>query len=98
MEILNESNFNEAIKEKVLIDFYADWCGPCKMLSEVFDEVKNELKVDVKKVNVDDCQNIAREYGIMSIPTIVLFENGNVVKKHTGFLNAEELIDFTNGK
>lgn len=72
----------------VLVDFYADWCGPCKMLGPVIEEFANEVdpsKVSVTKVNVDDLEEIAAEYGVYSIPTIILFKNGEVADKLVGY-------------
>lgn len=85
-------NFNEEIANKrILVDFYADWCGPCKMQGEV---LKNFQTLDVLKVDVDKYPNIAKAYGIMSIPTIMLFENGNVLRSNVGFMNIGDLENF----
>lgn len=93
--IKNHDQFNEVIKkDKVLIDFYAEWCGPCKMLSPILEKVSNDLKVDTYKVNVDEVEDLAREYAIMSIPTLLLFEKGELVNKHVGFMVEEELREF----
>ena len=79
----------------VLIDFWATWCGPCKMLSPVVDEVAEELqgKVKVGKVNVDEEQDLAKSFGIMSIPTLVLIKNGKVVKTSVGVVSKSEIIE-----
>lgn len=93
--IKNHDQFNDVIKkDKVLIDFYAEWCGPCKMLSPILEKVSNDLKVDTYKVNVDEVEDLAREYAIMSIPTLLLFEKGELVNKHIGFMVEEELREF----
>ena len=93
--IKNHDQFNEVIKkDKVLIDFYAEWGGPCKMLSPILEKVSNDLKVDTYKVNVDEVEDLAREYAIMSIPTLLLFEKGELVNKHIGFMVEEELREF----
>ena len=93
--IKNHDQFNEVIKkDKVLIDFYAEWCGPCKMLSPILEKVSNDLKVDTYKVNVDEVEDLAREYAIMSIPTLLLFEKGELVNKHIGFMVEEDLREF----
>lgn len=85
-------NFNEEIANKrILVDFYAEWCGPCKMQGEV---LKDFQTLDVLKVDVDKYPNIAKAYGIMSIPTIMLFENGNVLKSNVGFMNIGNLENF----
>ena len=91
----NEKDFNELIKEgKVLVDFYADWCGPCKMIGPVLEEIANENSdIEVVKVNVDNFENIARNYGIMSIPTLIVFENGKEVNKSIGFVDKDGILD-----
>ena len=96
---INSVEFKEAIKEgRVVVDFFATWCGPCKMLSPVMDEISNELSdINFYKVDVDKNEDIAREYGIMSIPTIIIFENGKVVNSLVGLRSKTELIDVIKG-
>ena len=77
-----------------VIDFYATWCGPCKMFGPVFEDASKENDFNFIKLDVDKYSDIAREYGIMSIPTIILFENGKEVKMFTGFMNKEEFVKF----
>lgn len=89
----NDQNFKELIKEgKVIVDFFATWCGPCKMLGPVLEKVAESYK-DVKfvKIDVDECPNISKEFGIMSVPTLLKFENGNLIDKRIGYQNIEEL-------
>ena len=85
-------------KEKVLVDFYADWCGPCKMMSPIVDEIAEELKEKVKvgKINSDDNMNLAEKYGIMSIPTILVIKEGNVVKTFVGVTDKTTIINEIN--
>jgi len=85
-------NFDDLIKEKVLVDFYADWCGPCKMLGPELEKVESDLSV--VKVNVDEHEEIARSYGVMSIPTIVLFNNSQEIKRNIGFINKSKIEEF----
>lgn len=93
--IKNEEEFNEVIKkDKVVIDFYAEWCGPCKMLSPILDKVSKEMSLDTYKVNVDEVEDVARQYGIMSIPTVMIFEKGKMTKKNVGFMDETELREF----
>ena len=96
MEIIhleNEKQFQELIKtNKVLVDFFATWCGPCKMLGPVLEKVESNLKVI--KVDTDEFENLARSYGVMSIPTLVLFEKGNEVKRNIGFIDKNNLEKF----
>ena len=92
---LDKENFDEVIKEgRVLVDFYADWCGPCRMFGPVFEEVSKDEDFNFVKLDVDKYSDIAREYGVMSIPTVILFENGNEVKRFTGFMSKDEFIEF----
>ena len=94
---LNSSNFEEEVlksEKKVLVDFYADWCGPCKMMSPVVDEIAKDYseKLKVCKLNVDEAGDIAGEYGVMSIPTLIFFENGKVVDTVVGLTSRSELV------
>ena len=92
---LENEDFKEIIKDKrVVVDFYAQWCGPCKMFGPVFEKVSNDSNVTFVKIDVDKHEDIAREYGIMSIPTVLLLDSGNVIKKQMGFMNEEELRKF----
>ncbi len=88
-------DFNEIIKDgKVLVDFYADWCGPCRMLGPVLEEISDEGIIKIVKVNVDKDEDVTRKYGVMSIPTLILFENGTEIKRNTGFIPKEEVMQF----
>ena len=89
---LENEDFNDLIKEKVLVDFYAEWCGPCKMIGMELEKVESELSV--VKVNVDNHEELARTYGVMSIPTMILFENGNEIKRNVGFINKSKIEEF----
>ena len=91
---LNENEFSEAIKEgKVVVDCFAPWCGPCRMLSPIIDEVAGELTdYTFYKLNVDDNASVAEEYQIYSIPTILYFKDGKLEKKKIGLLNKEDII------
>ena len=90
-----DKDFNEkvSVSKKVIVDCYADWCGPCRMLSPVIDEVSNELTdCDFYKLNVDMENEVPKKYGIMSIPTILIFENGELKEQLVGFRSKDELI------
>ena len=88
MRFLTNEDFKEAIKEGVtLVDFFATWCGPCKMLSPVVEQLAEEMgdRANFFKVDVDEADEIAAEFGIMSIPTLIVFKDGEPVKKSVGF-------------
>lgn len=95
---LNDEKFDDLIsKGIVVVDFYANWCGPCKVLSPTLEQLSQEMN-DVKfiKIDVDKHEEIARLYGIMSIPTLIFFKNGKQVNKHIGLISADaikEIID-----
>ena len=97
---LTEENFEEVLKsEKVLlVDFWATWCGPCKMLAPVLSEFveENKDKIKVGKVNVDEQGDLAIKYGITSIPTLILFKNGEVANISVGFHSKTELEEMLN--
>ncbi|MBQ3587742.1 MAG: thioredoxin [Oscillospiraceae bacterium] len=96
--ILNKENFDEVINgtKPVLVDFWATWCGPCKMLAPTIEELAEELKdeIVVAKLDVDQVQEIAVKYQVMSIPTLVLFKDGKEVKRTVGFRPKAQLLDF----
>ena len=93
---LNSQNFEKEVLQEqktVLVDFYADWCGPCKMMAPVVQKLAEEIgnKAKICKINVDDAQNIAGQYGVMSIPTFIVFKQGEPVKKAVGVQSEEVL-------
>lgn len=95
---VNKENFDEEVlnfEGRVLVDFWAEWCGPCMMLSPLVDEVSDELD-DVKfcKVNCDEARDLALEYGIMTIPNLLLFENGELINQSIGYIEKQDIIDF----
>ena len=86
---------NETAKGKVLVDFFATWCGPCKMLSPILEKVASEHEdLTVLKVDVDEVGDVAAKYGIRSIPTLILFEDGKAVDMKLGFMPEESVLRF----
>lgn len=95
IKVTNDTFEKEVLNSNipVLVDFYADWCGPCKMLSPTVDEVANENDdIKVVKVNVDEAQDVAIKYQVMSIPTLVVIKNGNEVNRSVGVIDKEEIL------
>ena len=92
---ITDNNYEAEIensKSTVLLDFYADWCMPCKMQSPIIDKIADEKKdVKVGKVNVDENQRLAEKFGIMSIPTLVVIKNGEVTSKFVGVTSKEKI-------
>ncbi|MBP3461004.1 MAG: thioredoxin [Bacilli bacterium] len=92
IELQNNELDKEIEKGLVLVDFFATWCGPCRMQSGVLDEVIEETKIKLVKIDVDKNEIVAKQYGIMSIPTIILFKDGIVLEKRVGLTSKEQLI------
>lgn len=95
LHITNENFEAEVLNSDVpvLVDFWATWCGPCQMLGPVIDEVAEEVgDAKICKINVDEQQELAVKYGVMTIPTLIVFKNGEVVKKSSGFIPKSEVL------
>lgn len=93
--VYTNDNFKDSIKEGfAVVDFYADWCGPCKMFAPTFDEVAGEMsdKLSFGKVDVDATPELAQEYGVQSIPTLVFFKDGKEVSRSMGATDKEEFV------
>ncbi len=96
MEKITDQNFQSKISGGyVLVDFYATWCGPCRMLHPVLEEVEeSRAEVQIMQVDVDESPEVSKKYGVMSIPTLILFKNGAEVSKKIGFINKEQLVEW----
>ena len=99
-KIATNTSFDGLLEDErlVIVDFWATWCGPCRMLSPLLDEVEEEMadKIVVVKVNIDDAEEIAMRYRIMSIPTLIFFKNGEMVDRSVGAMPKNVLVDKIN--
>jgi len=96
VKTINEGNFEEEVlnsQTTTIIDFYADWCGPCKMMSPIIDEISEDKSLIVGKVNVDENTELAIKYDVMSIPTILIFKNGELVNRFVGVHDKNEILN-----
>ena len=97
MKVATNANFAELLQDDklVIVDFWATWCGPCRMLSPILDEVEADMadKITVVKVNVDDVDDVTAQYRIMSIPTLLFFKNGQIVDKTVGAMPKATLVE-----
>ena len=92
IKYLKDEKFEDEIKDGVvLVDFYADWCGPCQRIGRILEEMDNEK---ILKINTDEHQELAVSFGVMSIPTMILFKNGVEVSKKVGLMSKEELTEW----
>lgn len=96
-KVITDSNFDEIVKSEkpVMLDFWAEWCGPCRAISPIIDELSEEFaeKITIGKVNVDDNTDLSEKFQIRTIPTILVFKGGEVVGKHVGSATKKTLLD-----
>ncbi len=96
MKKINEKEFEECTKTGVsIVDFYATWCGPCRMFGEILEEIEEEIgdKVNILKVDVDENEGLSRKFGVLSIPTILIMKDGALQEKHIGVWSKEDCIE-----
>tara|TARA_B100000902_G_scaffold77147_1_gene81909 strand:+ start:72 stop:398 length:327 start_codon:yes stop_codon:yes gene_type:complete len=98
---LTDETFEKEVLESnipVLVDYWAEWCGPCKMIAPILDSLTNEYngKLKISKINIDDNQQTPQKYGVRGIPTLMIFKNGNVEATKVGALSKSQLTDFIN--
>lgn len=96
-KILNGEEFKsmiESAEKPILVDFFATWCGPCKMLSPILEEIEKEFSdsLEVVKIDIDKCSDLAREYNVMSVPTLVLFVGGEQKFRESGFMPKDKVL------
>lgn len=98
LEHLNNENFAEAIagEKPTLVDFFATWCGPCKMLTPIVEEIADEIadEISVYKLDIDEATETAEKYGIVAVPTLLLFKDGTVTGKLVGYREKEDLLNW----
>jgi len=94
---VNAENFDSEVLKSpvpVLVDFYAEWCEPCKMLGPVVEEIAGEAEgFSVAKINIDEAKELATRYKIMGVPTLLVFKNGEIAKRSTGFVNKKKILE-----
>lgn len=93
---VNEENFQKSVLDKdfVVVDFFAEWCGPCRMIGPFLESIESEMGVSIVKINIDESPNIAAKYEVMSIPTIMIFKNGEKVAENVGAASKARLAEW----
>ena len=99
MQILNKETFNEKLKNVkgvMMVDFFATWCGPCRMLAPILEEVSQESTAEIYKVDIDESEDLARTYGIMAVPTMIVFVDGKEVERFSGYMPKSQILSKLN--
>lgn len=100
-KVLNPEEFKsmiESTEKPILVDFFATWCGPCKMLAPILEEIEKEFaeSLEVVKIDIDKCEDLAREYNVMSVPTVMMFVGGEQKCREVGFMPKNKILDMIN--
>lgn len=94
LQVLTESNFKNTVSEGItVVDFYADWCGPCKMLTPVLERISEKVEAKICKVNVDESRELAKQFGVKGIPFLVVIKNGKMVEQSVGLKDENTILE-----
>tara|TARA_R110002074_G_scaffold194614_1_gene360693 strand:- start:1014 stop:1331 length:318 start_codon:yes stop_codon:yes gene_type:complete len=94
LQVLTESNFKNTVSKGItVVDFYADWCGPCKMLTPILEKVSEKVEAKICKVNVDESQELAQQFGVRGIPFLVVMKDGKMVEQSVGFKDETTILE-----
>lgn len=99
MKLINEQEYKDLVENSkgiVMLDFFATWCNPCRLLGDVLLEVEDETKVPLYKMDVDECMDVPRKFGVMSIPTVAIFRDGKFQEKFVGYRDKDEVREILN--
>ncbi|MDR0556019.1 MAG: thioredoxin [Holosporaceae bacterium] len=96
IKTVNEANFDKEVLKKdfVVVDFCADWCGPCRVIGPFLEEISEEHNVEIVKANIDESPNVAAQYGVMSIPSLLIFKNGEKISATVGVAAKTRIVDW----
>lgn len=96
MKVVSGANFSKEVLDKdfIVVDFYADWCGPCRMISPFLEEIQAETGIEIVKVNIDEAPDIATGYEVMSIPSLIIFKRGEKIAMNVGAASKSRLTDW----
>ena len=94
LQVLTESNFKNTVSEGItVVDFYADWCGPCKMLIPILEKVSEQVEAKICKVNVDESRELAQQFGVRGIPFLIVMKDGKMVEQAVGFKDENTILE-----